>query len=103
MAEYNGDTHDLNTTKKSEVTSHLQRTYKDYDDKAVTWTQRVESEPVQHACHSAKLMIGKLAKELLSIDTDEAMTSHDVSIYLTSRDKSNFRFELATILPYKRT
>jgi hypothetical protein len=50
--------------------------------------------PLSHALHSAKLMLNRVIERCLP-------DGGDFEIYLTSADKSNFRFELATIEPYK--
>lgn len=49
-------------------------------------------EPVYHATH----LVNKLLYQLM-----EKFETTKLKIYLTSEDRSNFRFELATIKPYK--
>jgi 5'-3' exonuclease len=49
-------------------------------------------EPISHAVHLVKKTVGDMCKKF---NTDNA------KVFLTSNDKSNFRFEIAKTLPYK--
>ena len=52
----------------------------------------IRPDPIEFACHTLKLML----RDIL-----EAMGTEEYDLLLTSNDKSNYRFEVATTQPYK--
>ena len=54
--------------------------------------RKIIPEPIENACHSMKLMIHEILQNT---------QSDDHQIYVTSTDKSNYRFDIAMHVPYK--
>lgn len=85
-----GSTIDLKTSKQKEIISKLKElklTKKFGSVKKLT-----TAEPVSHACYLVKRMIMQLV---------EKFEPETVELYLTADDESNFRYEVATLKPYK--
>lgn len=52
----------------------------------------ISPDPIENACHTVKLMV---------TDILNSTKATDFKMYLTANDKTNYRFDLATTLPYK--
>ena len=87
---HEGERYTCYSPKKEKILEYIKNrkfTKKDGALKKVTYV-----EPVGWACHSIKLMIFSILEEL---KTDE------YTVFLSSTDKSNFRFDIAKTKPYK--
>lgn len=94
-----GDEYDFNSSNKKEIMAMMPL---DIDTNLssggikssdIVWKERIIVEPPENACHTARLIIQTMFNNLGCED--------GFKIYLTSDDKSNFRFKLATIQGYK--
>lgn len=99
VAEVAGEVYDFGQHSKTEIMALMPL---DIDmnlesggikSKDIIWHKKEIIEPPENACYTAKLIM-KTMFDNLGVD-------HGFKVYLTSDDKSNFRFKLATIQGYK--
>ena len=79
-------------TKDDLLASEYRKSNQEYRDKIESTERYTAPEPIENALFTTKRVIQKI---LNTVGTDS------YQVYLTSDDKSNFRFKLATIKEYK--
>lgn len=79
-------------TKDDILASEYRKSTQEYKDSIESMERYTAPEPIENALFTTKRVIQKILKD---VGTDS------YKIYLTSDDKSNFRFNLATIKEYK--
>lgn len=82
------------TVKRKEVIQSLARN--GYDPEDWDLSEQLKIDPLEHALHSVKLILQGIPKNL-------NVLPRVTTVFLSTLDKSNFRYELATIKPYKGT
>lgn len=77
---------------KTEADAYVTSTFTEEQQEQIEYTPKKRLEPVENALQVCKTM-------LLGIKQDAGLRKLDV--YVTSQDKSNFRFDIAKTKPYK--
>lgn len=81
---------DFDRRTKTQVDTELKRL--GYSQAHGNLQKLISPEPIENACHTVKLMVHDILQKTHATD---------YKMYLTSNDKSNYRFAIATTLPYK--
>lgn len=92
VIQYKDKLYDFSTTSQKEAKEILYNEIGDFNVDEINFIERIELEPVAHAYQSAKLMIQTTLDEVKATGYKN---------YITSNDKSNFRFQVAKTWPYK--